>query len=81
MKKFWIVIGETGVKIPERKQLENTTYGDNPEERLSDVVDFGTELQAIKVAERMAVKYPGEEYYVMESVKCSKAEMKAQTSG
>ncbi len=80
MKKFWIVIGETGVKIPERKPLENTTKGD-VEERLSDVVDFGTELHAIKVAERAAVKHPGETFYIMESVKCSKAEMKAQTSG
>ena len=80
LKKFWIVIGETGVKIPERKPLENITHGDG-EERLSDVVDFGTELQAIKVAERVAVKHPGETFYIMESVKCSKAEMKAQTSG
>ena len=81
MKKFWIVIGETGVKIPERKQLENTAYGDNPEERMSEVVDFGTELQAIKVAEQAAVKYPGETFYIMELVKCSKAEMRAQTTG
>ncbi|KKL59338.1 hypothetical protein LCGC14_2216350 [marine sediment metagenome] len=81
MKKFWIVIGETGVKIPERKQLENTTYGDSEERISPDVVDFGTELHAIKVAERAAVKHPGETFYIMESIRCSKAEMKASTSG
>ena len=67
MKKFWIVIGETGVKIPERRPLENITHRDG-EERMSDMVDFGTELQAIKVAERSAVKHPGETFYIMESV-------------
>ncbi len=75
MKKFWIVIGETGVnKIPDRVINKDKTGGE-------DVFNFPMELQAIKVAERMAVKYPGEEYYVMESVKCSKAEIKASTSG
>ena len=79
MKKFWIVMGEAAAKISE-KVLNEGDATDVKGVNTGCNFGFDTELQAIKVAEAQAVKYPGEEYYVMESVKCSKAEVKAVTT-
>ncbi|KKL27260.1 hypothetical protein LCGC14_2386920 [marine sediment metagenome] len=80
MKKFWIVVGTARNAIPivldekENKEITEVEVISN-----RTVFDFPTEHQAVKVAECMAVKYPDEEYYIMESVKCSKAEIRAVT--
>jgi hypothetical protein len=80
MKKFWIVVGESAAKIPSSVLNENNS---SDIQGVNTGVNFGfaTELDAIKVAEIQAMEYPKEEYYVMESIKCSKAEIKVVTSG
>ncbi len=74
MKKFWIVVGPARIALKayqEDEEENNGIVGPN----------FTSELDAIKIAEYFAIKHPDDEYYIMELVKCSKAEVKATTSG
>ena len=77
MKKFWMVVGVSRSAIPKAILDENEKVKEGFNQ---NGFYFGTQLEAIKTAEHMAVKHPDDEYYVMESVKCSKAEIKAVTT-
>ncbi len=77
MQKFWMVVGVSRSAIPEviLDENEKVKEGFN-----KNGFDFDSQLKAVKTAEHMAIKHPEEEYYIMESVKCSKAEVRAVTT-